>query len=132
MEFPKDLLYSSEHEWVRKDGDEVTVGITDFAQEQLGDIVYVDLSSEGDDVKQMGVFGTIEAVKAVNDLYCPVAGTVTAVNEALADNPGLVNTSPYGDGWMIRAKASGETDWDSLMDAAAYEALVKDLEGESG
>jgi glycine cleavage system H protein len=131
MEFPKDLLYSSEHEWVRKDGDEVTVGITDFAQEQLGDIVYVDLGSEGDDLKQMGVFGTIEAVKAVNDLYCPVAGTVTAVNEALADNPGLVNTSPYGDGWMIRAKSSAETDWDSLMDADAYEALVKELEGES-
>jgi glycine cleavage system H protein len=131
MEFPKDLRYSSEHEWVRKDGDEVTVGITDFAQEQLGDIVYVDLGSEGDDVQQMGVFGTIEAVKAVNDLYCPVAGTVTAVNEALADNPGLVNTSPYGEGWMVRLKASAETDWDSLMDAEAYEALVKDLEGES-
>lgn len=131
MEFPKDLLYSSEHEWVRRDGDDVTVGITDFAQDQLGDIVFVDLANEGDELSQMGVFGSVEAVKAVSDLYSPVAGSVTEVNEALADNPGLVNTSPYGDGWMIKAKVSGEMDWSSLMDAEAYEAVVKEMEGET-
>jgi glycine cleavage system H protein len=129
MEFPSELLYSKEHEWVRRDGEEVTIGITDYAQQALGDIVFVDLPSEGFALTQMQPFGSIEAVKSVNDLYSPVAGSVTAVNEDLGDNPGLVNTSPYGEGWMLRAKTSEETDWGGLMDASAYEAMVKELEG---
>jgi glycine cleavage system H protein len=130
MEFPEDCLYSEEHEWVRKDGDEVIIGITDYAQQALGDIVFVELPSEGDALKQMEPFGSVEAVKAVADLYSPVAGTVTKVNEALQENPALVNSSPYGDGWMIRAKVSEETDWDRLMDAAAYRKLVEEKEAQ--
>ena len=120
MEFPKDLLYSSEHEWVRKDGDEVTVGITDFAQEQLGDIVYVDLGSIGDDLKQMGVFGTIEAVKAVSELFSPLAGEVVEANTALDGDPSLVNQSPYEDGWMIKLRITDTGMLDQLLSAADY------------
>jgi len=131
MEFPSDVLYTKEHEWVRRDGGTVVVGITDYAQQALGDIVFVELPVAGADLRQMEAFGSVEAVKAVADLFCPVEGVVTQVNETLSDNPGLVNSSPYGDGWMIRVKSSEATDWGSLMDAAAYESLVRDLEGES-
>ncbi|MCB0296953.1 MAG: glycine cleavage system protein GcvH [Calditrichaeota bacterium] len=124
MNVPADLKYTKEHEWARVSGDEVTVGITDYAQGELGDIVYVELPEVGTEIAMDASFGTIEAVKAVNDLYAPLSGTVIAINDALEDAPDKVNTDPYGDGWMIKIKLSDPAEVDKLMDSDAYAALI--------
>lgn len=123
---PEGLRYTKDHEWAKFDGDVVTVGITDYAQDQLSDVVYVELPAVGKKVQQKDAFGVIEAVKTVSDLYSPVSGEVIAVNSALADNPGLVNQSPYEQGWMIKMRATDPSQLDALMDAAAYSALVQE------
>lgn len=126
MPTPDDRKYSKEHEWLKIDGDEATIGITDYAQEQLGDIVYVDLPEAGAALTQFEKMGEIESVKAVSELYAPASGEVVAANEALTDKPQLVNTDPYGEGWLIRAKV-GDGEGAELMDAAAYDAFVQGL-----
>ena len=123
MNFPANVKYTSEHEWIRFEGEVAYVGITDYAQEQLGDIVFVDIQAEGETLEANEVFGTIEVVKTISDLFMPVAGELLEQNEALADQPELVNKDPYGEGWLIKIKP-GEYDADSLLDAAAYKALV--------
>ncbi len=122
MEFPDDLLYTVEDAWVRIDGDEGTVGITDFAQDQLGEVVYVELPDVGKELAKGAAFGIIESVKAVSDLHIPLSGEVTARNEALLDTPELVNASPYGDGWMLTIRLRGIAEADSLLSAADYRA----------
>lgn len=124
MNYPDNLRYTKEHEWIRLEGDEAVIGITDFAQHELGDIVYVEVETVGKDLNADEVFGTVEAVKTVSDLYLPVAGTITEVNPNLNANPELVNTDPYGQGWMVRMKLANPSDIDALMDAAAYGQLV--------
>lgn len=124
MNFPADLKYSKEHEWVRMEGDKATIGITIFAQKELGDIVYVDIDSVGESFAANEVFGSVEAVKTVSDLYLPVGGEILEVNEKLQDAPDLVNSDPYGEGWMVKVRASDLSELDALMDAAAYEAMV--------
>ena len=121
---PTDLRYTKDHEWVRVDGDEATVGITEYAAKQLGDIVFVELPDEGRALTQFATFGVVESVKAVSDLFAPVSGEVTSGNDALAAAPELVNSDPYGDGWMIRLKLANPTEVDALLDAAAYDALI--------
>ncbi len=121
-EIPKDLLYTEEHEYVKPEGDVVAIGITDYAQGELGDIVYIELPKVGATFGTHDVFGTVEAVKAVSELYSPVAGEVVAVNDRLDKEPALVNTSPYGDGWMIKIKLSDASEKDALMNADAYSA----------
>jgi len=128
MTIPKSLRYTKEHEWVKVDGQEVTVGITDFAQSSLGDIVFVELPKVGQRLTQAQPFGSVEAVKAVSDLFSPVSGEVTAVNEAIGDDPTTVNRSPYEDGWMIKAKVADPSEVGGLLDAEAYQALVAGLE----
>lgn len=128
MNVPKELRYSKEHEWVALDGKMTKVGITDYAQSQLGDIVYVDLPTVGAGVTAMEPFGSIEAVKAVSDLFAPVSGVVKEVNAALSDSPELVNSSPYGDGWMIVVEASKPEEVDGLMSAEEYEKLIESEE----
>lgn len=123
MNIPADLKYSKDHEWVKIEGDVATIGITDFAQTELGDIVYVDVDTEGDELDQNEVFGTVEAVKTVSDLFMPVAGEVQEFNEELEGNPELLNEDPYGNGWIIKVKVS-DTDLSDLMDAEAYKELV--------
>jgi glycine cleavage system H protein len=125
MNFPENLRYTKEHEWVRVEGDEAVVGITDFAQAELGDIVYVEIETQGQDLDSGAIFGTVEAVKTVSDLYLPVSGIITEVNPKLNSNPELVNKDPYGDGWMIRMKLANPADVDTLMDATAYQSLVQ-------
>jgi glycine cleavage system H protein len=124
MNFPADLKYTKDHEWIRIEGDEAVVGITEFAQSELGDIVFVDISTVGQSVDAEAVFGTVEAVKTVSDLFMPVGGTVLAVNEALADDPASVNKDPYGAGWMVRIKPASKADLDGLLSADAYKALI--------
>ena len=124
MNFPSELRYTKDHEWVRMEGDEAVIGITDFAQHELGDIVYVEVESVGKELEAGAIFGTVEAVKTVSDLFLPVNGTVTEVNSNLNGAPELVNTDPYGDGWMVRMKLKDASDVDALMDAAAYQNLV--------
>ena len=121
---PTDLRYTKDHEWVRVDGDEAVVGITDYATNQLGDIVFVELPDVGRVLSQSATFGVVESVKAVSDLFSPVSGEVTSGNDALAATPELVNSDPYGDGWMIRLKLADPTEVDELFDAAAYDALI--------
>jgi len=121
---PTDLRYTKDHEWVRVDGDEATVGITEYAAGQLGDIVFVELPDAGKTLTQHATFGVVESVKAVSDLFAPVSGEVTATNEALSGSPELVNGQPYGDGWMIRVRLADPIEADGLLDAAAYDALV--------
>jgi glycine cleavage system H protein len=121
---PTDLHYTKDHEWVRVDGDEAVVGITDYATNQLGDIVFVELPDVGRTLSQAATFGVVESVKAVSDLFSPVSGEVTSGNDALAAAPELVNSDPYGDGWMIRLKLADPTEVDELLDAAAYDALI--------
>jgi len=123
MEFPQDLKYTKDHEWVRIEGDVATIGITDFAQHELGDIVYVDITT-GTELGAGEVFGTVEAVKTVSDLFLPLSGTVTEVNSELEGNPELVNQDPYGKGWMAKIKISNSEEAGELMSAADYEALV--------
>ena len=122
--YPSDLKYTKEHEWIRIDGTTGTVGITNFAQQQLGDVVYVDLPEVGTQLTAGQSFGTIESVKAVSELYSPIAGEVVEVNSRLDGEPALVNSDPYGDGWMIRLRLSNPADRDGLMDAGAYKAHV--------
>jgi glycine cleavage system H protein len=122
MTYPKDLKYTKEHEWLRIDGDIATVGISDHAQSELGDIVYVEVETVGDTVKANDVFGTVEAVKTTSDLFMPVAGEVLEFNTRLTDEPELVNSDPYGDGWIIKMKIHNLADVAALIDAAAYEA----------
>ena len=125
MNFPENLHYTKDHEWIRIENDGVAViGITDFAQKELGDIVYVEVETIGKSLEAETVFGTVEAVKTVSDLYLPIAGTILELNPALANSPELVNTDPYGEGWMIKMKADNPADIDKLPNASAYNALV--------
>jgi glycine cleavage system H protein len=124
MNFPENLRYTKDHEWIRGEGDEAVIGITDFAQHELGDIVYVEIETVGKELATGSVFGTVEAVKTVSDLYLPLAGTITEVNPKLNSNPELVNTDPYGDGWMVRMKILNPSEIEGLMDATAYQNLV--------
>jgi glycine cleavage system H protein len=126
MEFPNNLRYTKEHEWLRleADGKEATVGITDFAQRELGDIVYVELQPVGTELAKDEVFGTVEAVKTVSELYMPVSGTIVAVNTALQNHPELVNQSPYNEGWMIRIVLKDPAELETLLSAEAYAAMV--------
>ena len=124
MKFPKELKYSNEHEWIRKDGDIVYVGITDYAQDQLGDIVFVDIPSVGETLEANEVFGTIEVVKTVSDLFLPISGEILEQNEAIEDNPELVNEDPYGEGWLIKVKPTNEAEFDDLLDAEAYKKII--------
>ncbi len=120
FEVPEDCRYLETHEWARRDGDTVRVGITDFAQDELGDVVFVELPAVGDHVDRETAFGVIESIKAVSDLYAPVSGEVTAVNETLFDAPELVNEDPFGDGWMLELTLDDENELDALLDADAY------------
>ncbi len=122
MKFPSNVKYTSEHEWIRIEGEEAYVGITDYAQDQLGDIVFVDIPCVGETLEAGEVFGTIEVVKTISDLFLPVGGEVLEQNEALADNPELVNSDPYGEGWIIKIKPNNVADIDGLLDAEAYQA----------
>ena len=124
MGFPQDLRYSSEHMWARRKGDRVTVGITDFAQEELGEVLFLELPQVGRSVAAGESFGVVESVKAVSDLFAPVSGTVAEVNARLDDEPELVNSEPYGDGWMIVIEASNPDDWQALMGADDYQATL--------
>lgn len=124
MNFPAELRYTKDHEWIRLEGNTAIIGITDFAQHELGDIVYVDITSTGKTLAAEEVFGTVEAVKTVSDLFLPVAGTVVEVNSLLEKQPELVNTDPYGDGWMIKMTVASPTDVAALMTHEAYGALV--------
>ena len=120
--YPDDLRYSKEHEWVRADGGQATIGITSFAADELGDIVFVELPEPGTTVQQFGTFGVIESVKAVSDLYAPISGEVVEVNEALRDTPELLNSDPFGEGWIARVEMADDGELDALMDAEAYTA----------
>ncbi len=130
MKLDPEARYARTHEWARWDGDEIVCGITDHAQESLSDIVYVELPEVGDSFEKGDTFGVVESVKAASDLYMPMGGEITAVNEALEDAPELVNQDPYGEGWMIRFKPSDPSEFDALMDPAEYEAFVAEEEGE--
>lgn len=124
MNVPAELKYTKEHEWIRVEGDEAVVGITDYAQSQLGDIVFVECETVGDELEAGETFGTIEAVKTVSDLYLPVAGEVLEFNEALEDTPEIVNKDPYGEGWIIKIKLADDSELDGLLNADAYKALI--------
>jgi glycine cleavage system H protein len=124
MNFPDNLRYTKEHEWVRVQGDEAVIGITDFAQHELGDIVYVEIETLGQQLKAGEVFGTVEAVKTVSDLFLPVNGSITEINPKLNTHPELVNNDPYGDGWMVKMKLNNPADLSALMEAGAYQKLV--------
>ena len=124
MNFPQNVKYTNEHEWIRLEGDVAYVGITDYAQEQLGDIVFVDIPTEGETLEAGEVFGTIEVVKTISDLFLPVAGEVVEQNPALEENPELVSKDPYGEGWLIKMKPANAADLDNLLDAEGYKAAV--------
>ena len=124
MTFPENLRYTKDHEWIKLEGNVATIGITDFAQSELGDIVYVEIETKGKSLTAETVFGTVEAVKTVSDLFLPVSGTITEVNPVLEAQPELVNTDPYGEGWMVKMTVDNPDDVEKLMDAAAYEKLV--------
>jgi len=124
MEFPKELKYSKDHEWLRVEGVNAYIGITEFAQAELGDIVFVDVDTEGEGLEKEEVFGSIEAVKTVSDLFMPINGEVLSFNKKLEDDPELINTDPYGEGWVIKIAISDVTELDELLDASAYQELV--------
>lgn len=124
MNFPQNVKYTNEHEWIRLEGDVAYVGITDYAQEQLGDIVFVDIPTVGETLEANEVFGTIEVVKTISDLFLPIAGEIVEQNETLEENPELVNKDPYGEGWLIKMKPANASDLDNLLDAEAYKAVV--------
>lgn len=126
MNFPTNVKYTSEHEWIRMEGEEAYVGITDYAQDQLGDIVFVDVTAEGETLEQGEVFGTIEVVKTVSDLFLPVGGEVLEINPALEENPELVNKDPYGEGWLIRIRPTDLSQLDGLIDAEAYKQIINE------
>jgi glycine cleavage system H protein len=125
MEFPEGLLYSKEHEWVLVEGNSATIGITEFAQEELGDVVYVELPEVGEKIVKDDPFGAVESVKAVSDIYAPVSGTVLEINDVLPDNPETINDDPYGDGWMIRVEMNDKDDLKDLMSAEEYAEYVE-------
>lgn len=124
MNFPSELKYTKDHEWLLISGSEATIGITDFAQRELGDIVYVDIDTIGNEVAKEEVFGTVEAVKTVSDLFMPLTGTVNEFNSALNDNPELVNSDPYGQGWMVKVTLTDESNVEGLLSADEYKALI--------
>ena len=124
MGVPVELKYTKDHEWIKVDGDVATIGITDYAQGELGDIVYVEVDTEGDELKREETFGTVEAVKTVSDLFMPISGEVLEFNEALEDAPETVNSDAYGDGWMVKVKIADPSQLDDLLDAAAYDAII--------
>lgn len=124
MSIPEELRYTDDHEWARKDGELVVVGITDYAQGELGDIVYLDLPAAGDKFSQKDAFGSIEAVKAASDLYLPLSGEIVEVNETLSDEPETINSDPYGKGWMVKIKIDSEDEYEKLMDAASYQSHI--------
>ena len=124
MNIPSELKYTKDHEWVKIEGDVAIVGITEFAQSELGDIVYVEIETIGETLDQEDVFGSVEAVKTVSDLFMPLSGEILEFNEALEGNPELVNSDPYGEGWMIKLKLTDASQYDQLLDAATYEGLI--------
>jgi glycine cleavage system H protein len=124
MQFPADLRYTKDHEWIKLEGTTATIGITDFAQSELGDIVYLDINTVGKSLAAEAVFGTVEAVKTVSDLFLPMAGTITEVNPALGGNPELVNSDPYGAGWMVKVTVNDAADFEQLLTSEAYAQLV--------
>ena len=124
MNTPSNLRYTKEHEWIRVEGDVAYVGITDYAQSELGEIVFVDINTEGETLAQNEVFGSVEAVKTVSDLNMPVAGEVLEINEVINDQPELVNNDPYGDGWMIKISVANPAELETLLDSDAYQALI--------
>ena len=124
MNFPEELKYTKDHEWIKMEGNEAVIGITDFAQSELGDIVYVDIETEGESLDAEAVFGTVEAVKTVSDLFMPVTGKVISVNKSLVTNPAAVNKDPYGEGWMIRVELANPAEAHALMSAADYRKLI--------
>lgn len=126
MNFPTNVKYTNEHEWIRLEGDEAYVGITDYAQEQLGDIVFVDVTTEGETLEKGEVFGNIEVVKTVSDLFLPIGGEVLEINPELEEHPELVNKDPYGDGWLIKIKPTDTTEMDELLDAEAYKQIINE------
>ena len=126
MEFPEDLKYTKEHEWVKEDGDTVTIGITDYAQDSLGDVVYVELPEADSTITSGDTFGVVESVKAVSDLYAPVSGTVTEVNDAVVDSPESINDEPYGDAWLLKIELSDAGELDGLMTAEDYKAYTEE------
>ena len=126
MNFPTNVKYTNEHEWIRLEGDEAYVGITDYAQEQLGDIVFVDVTTEGETLEKGEVFGTIEVVKTVSDLFLPIGGEVLEINPELEEHPELVNKDPYGDGWLIKIKPTDTTEMDALLAAEAYKQIINE------
>ena len=125
MKIPAELKYTQDHEWVRVEGDVAFVGVTDFAQGELGDVVFVEIETEGEELDKGELFGTVEAVKTVSDLFMPVCGEVTEVNEALADEPELVNKDPYGAGWMIKIKLSDSSDLNNMLSAEEYQKMIE-------
>jgi len=124
MEFPKELKYSKDHEWLRVEGNNAYIGITEFAQGELGDIVFIDVDAEGEELEKEEVFGSVEAVKTVSDLFMPINGEVLEFNHKLEDEPELINSAPYGDGWIIKVSVSDASELDALLDADAYKELV--------
>ena len=125
MEFPKELKYTKDHEWLRIEGDNAYVGVTEFAQRELGDIVFVDVDTQGEELEKEEVFGSVEAVKTVSDLFMPINGEVLAFNEKLGDKPELINSEPYGKGWIIKIAISNSAELDELLDVLAYKELVE-------
>jgi glycine cleavage system H protein len=126
MNFPTNVKYTSEHEWIRLENDEAIIGITDYAQDQLGDIVFIDVTAEGETLEQGEVFGTIEVVKTVSDLFLPIGGEIVEVNPELEEHPELVNKDPYGEGWIIRIKPTDASQMDELLDAEAYKKIINE------
>lgn len=126
MDFPEELRYTEDHEWVLVEGDVATIGITDFAQDQLGDVVFVELPEVGDTLEAGKTFGVVESVKAVSDVYAPVSGDVLEINEGLPDEPEALNNSPYEDGWMVKIRLADSSELDSLMDAADYQEFIEE------
>lgn len=124
MNIPDNLRYTKDHEWILMEGDKATIGITDFAQSELGDIVYVEIETVGKPLEAEAIFGTVEAVKTVSDLYLPVSGTITEVNPLLSNSPELINTDPYGDGWMIKMTVNDPADIEKLPDSTAYKGIL--------
>jgi len=125
MNIPENLKYTKDHEWIKVDGDEAYVGITDYAQNELGDIVFVEIETEGENLDKEEVFGTIEAVKTVSDIFMPISGEVVEVNSKLEDSPEIVNKDPYGEGWLIKIKLSDKSELDELLDASRYKELIQ-------
>ena len=125
MNIPENLKYTKDHEWIKLDGDEALIGVTDYAQQELGDVVFVEIETEGETLDKEEVFGTIEAVKTVSDIFMPVSGEVVEVNPKLEDSPDIVNKDPYGDGWLIKVKVSDKSETNDLLDADKYKESIE-------